>query len=58
MNVKMDRGLPILETYKACDIKTREEVSVLSGHKIRCLRSGNILLVSEEMWNNIRERHT
>ena len=42
--------LPFDETRLASSLETKKEVSIYTGEKVHCLKNGNTLYVSEELY--------
>lgn len=53
LSIQLNAMLPIEETSKACNIESKQEVSILTGKLIHCYKCGNVLQVSPEMYNVI-----
>lgn len=47
--------LPVDETTVACNIETREEVKIATGVKINCVRFGNKLIMTQELYEEIKK---
>ncbi len=55
MKIIEDKFLPIQETVPASDIITKEEVNILTGKMIDCVRAGNTLVVSPKIYKAIED---
>jgi len=50
--------LPYEETTTVCDIKLKSEVKILTGNTVHCIKNGNTLLVSQKLYEKIKENIT
>ncbi len=57
MNCQVSPLLPMDETVSACDIETRQEIKVLTGEKINCVRVGGTLLMTKELYDTIKSNY-
>ncbi len=55
INVYLHPYLPIEQTRVASCIETKEEVSVLTGKMINCMKIGNDFFVSREVYRNFKK---
>lgn len=51
--VKVSQGLPTEEVALVYNIDTREEVRIMTGKMIHCIRFGKTLLVSKEIYDSL-----
>lgn len=57
IRVVVDNKLPVHETVPVFDIKTKQQINLLTGEMTHCLRmtdGSNMLIVSPEMFESLK----
>ncbi len=49
------RLLPYAALVDVCNIETKKQFTIDSGHEINCIQSGRILYVSKELYEKMRK---